>query len=368
MSNSDLAEGSRNLLVDCAALKPGNSLLIVQENPDLGWYDQEITEALKTAAQHLGARPTVLPVGPPENDRDPGITKAIRDHDCTVFLARLGDQDRFSETEPGHNSVMCYARDCQMLASAYGRASFQAFKQLKDAVNEILIAARQIKITCPLGTRLVGSVPDAAPEMAADVGLQRFPLGVPAPVMADEFSGRVALAHYLTPTGSKVYDPAFVKLEGTSFAHVKRGQISGFEGIGPDLARIEKHYDGVSRDLAIARNHVHSWHAGIHPGCSYPDSAADNPDRWSNSVFTNPRFLHVHTCGSYAPGEICWMVLDPTVSIDGLKLWDRGRLRLDACEKTRLWLVAWPDLQPLFDHPAQAIGLPTENITAEILP
>jgi hypothetical protein len=62
-----------------------------------------------------------------------------------------------------------------------------------------------------------------------------------------------------------------------------------------------------------------------------------DPDRWSNSVFTSPRWLHFHTCGAYAPGEICWMVGEPKVEVDGKALWREGRLWLD--------LVNWRDSQ-----------------------
>jgi hypothetical protein len=86
--------------------------------------------------------------------------------------------------------------------------------------------------------------------------------------------------------------------------------------------------------------------------------AVDDPDRWSNSVFTNPRFLHVHTCGNYAPGEICWMLLDPTVSIDGTRMWDNGRFIPNAFSKTEQCIESWPELAPLFENPAQSIGLP----------
>ena len=58
------------------------------------------------------------------------------------------------------------------------------------------------------------------------------------------------------------------------------------------------------------------------------------PSRWAQTVFANPRVLHFHTCGTGPPGEICWMVIDPTVTIDGVALWENGRLHPDRFART----------------------------------
>ena len=220
--NDTLSEGARNLLVDCAGISKGQSLLIICEDPATGWYDADVSQAVAAEAHNLGVVPEILQVGPPENDRNPGVTKAINDHDCTVFFARLGDQGRFAEPTPGKTSVMCYARDADMLASAYGRASFSAFRDMKNAINDVLLNAGRIDVTCPLGSSLSGTVPESARAHAVDVTLLRFPMGVPVPMVADEFSGQVALAHYLTTTGSKVYDPTFLTLEKTLFCRGRK--------------------------------------------------------------------------------------------------------------------------------------------------
>jgi hypothetical protein len=352
-----LAAGARNLLVNCADLDPDQSLLIVAEDPALGWYDRAVADAVAAEAEVMGITPTVLSVGAPENTRSTGISEAVAAHDCTVFLSRIGDQDRFEEAPPGRKTVMCYARDAAMLASAYGRTPHQACLDLKAAVNDVLFGSRRIDIRCPLGTDMTGTFSSQERESSSDVSIRRFPVGVPQPVGAASFAGRVALARYLTPTGSKVYDPAFLKLEHTVFATVEAGHISGFEGDADEVGRIEAHYANIADHFGIDPNVVHSWHAGIHPACSYTANAADNPDRWANTVFTNPRVLHFHTCGAYAPGEICWMVLDPTVTVDGIDLWEQGRLKPERFRQTTASLDRWPELVALFARPSGAIGL-----------
>ena len=43
------------MLLNCADLKAGDSLLIVHEDPALGWYDREMADALADEARTLGS-------------------------------------------------------------------------------------------------------------------------------------------------------------------------------------------------------------------------------------------------------------------------------------------------------------------------
>ena len=354
----NLQAGCRNMLQTCAGLQAGARLLIVSEDPELGWYDAALTDGLADEARNLGMEVAVLPVGAPDT---PGegerIDAASAEQDAVIYLARIGDIGRFDAATDGKIRVMSYARTADMLASDYGRADHRAFLALKEAVNDILLGANRIQVTCPLGTELAGDVTDRDRENAAEVTVRRFPMGVPQPVIADGFSGRVALARYLTPTGSQPYDPASFEIETPVFAVVENGRIAGLEGDGAVVEGIQEHYRFVSEKFGIDADAIHSWHAGIHPCCAYDFDAAEDPDRWSNNVFTNPRFLHVHTCGAYPPGEICWMILDHTVEVDGQALWRNGRLLVDAFPGLRACLEDWPVLADLFANPSDRIGI-----------
>jgi len=352
-----LSEGARNLLINCAGIKRDDTVLIISETPDLGWYDTKAPNAVTSEAMIMGAEVSQLEVGKPENHLSSTLTHAIAQHDCTIFFSRIGDQDRFSKSAPGKKSVMCYARNAEMLASSYGRAPHQALYAMKEAVNTVMLTAQHIEITCPLGTDYAGQISKGKVENPVDVSVLRFPLGVPAPINAHTFSGRIALAGYLTPTGSKSYEPACLKLEQVIFAKVEAGRILNFEGDYITVNLVQQHYDKIADEFGIDRDIVHSWHAGIHPGCAYKVAAVQDPDRWSNTVFTNPRFLHFHTCGDYAPGEICWMVLDPTICIDGVDLWDKGRLHPNAFAQTGTCLEKWPELKDLYENPSDEIGI-----------
>ena len=350
--------------MNCARLGPGADLAIVHEDPALGWYDLEAPLAVAEEARRLGAAPALVRVGAPGNEPDRRAVEAVAEHHGAVFFSRIGDQDRFGDPAPGKTVVMCYARDAAMLASAYGRTDHRALLDLGAAVDRILRRAGEIRISCPLGTDLAGAAAAGEPaepaepeERGAGGAVRRFPMGVHRPVEASGFSGRVVLAGWLASTGSKVYEPASLTLESPVVAEVASGRMVGLHGEAGLVDRVRAHYRMVAEKFGLDPGAVHSWHAGIHPGCAYLARAEEDPDRWANNVFTNPRFVHFHTCGALPPGEICWTVLDPTIEVDGAALWRRGRLRPEAFAPLRGCLSRWPALARLFAEPSDVIGL-----------
>lgn len=357
-----LDAGARNLLRNCAGLRRGWKVVVVAEDPGLGWYDDAAPEAVADTARKMGAHVSVIPVGGPEAGLPDPVRAQIAASDLSVFFARIGDQDRFGDRLQGARTVMSYARTAPALASLHGRLDHRAMLALKAAVDTVLAAARLIEITCPLGTCLSARRDQMVTTPGRDVSILRFPLGVPRPVEAAAFSGSVTLARYLTPTGSRSYTPASLALPGADAAEpvsaeVLGGRIRGFAGPEAMVAQIEAHYTHVSGLYGIDPWVVHSWHAGIHPGCGFDAPAGRDPDLWSNSVFNNPRFLHFHTCGAYAPGEICWMIADPTVRVDGRDLWRDGRLNLSGFPSLAGALADWPVLARAFRAPVLSVGI-----------
>ncbi len=357
IDNNDLYAGAQNLLINCAELREGDKVLILHEDPTLGWYDLQAPEAVAQTARQLGIQASLQQVSGPTNQPNPDLLKAWETHNNIICFARIGDQDRFAETEPDKKLVMCYVRDAKILASRYGSTNHRAFKDVKQAINKVLLGANRIEISCPLGTELRGELSSQAAKIEKDVSVLRFPMAVPQPVEAMDFSGKVVLKGYITSTGSKVYNPDVIKIDKPVSAIVEHGRIKIFSGESEEASKVQTHYQHVARQFNIDADVVHSWHAGIHPGCSFYAKIDDNPDLWSNSIFGNPRYLHFHTCGDYAPGEISWMILDHTITVDGTNLWDHGRLKLENFELTQQCLNDWPELADLFTNPSDSIGV-----------
>jgi hypothetical protein len=375
----DFRRSALNLLRDCAGARPGETLLILAEDPGLGFYGPGLAEAVAREAKGLGLDVSLRMIGF-SSDADtlpPELVPVVQAADHTLFLARLGDQLRFRAMPEGSRPIVSYALDRESFASPFGSAPYGAFVALKKAFDRHFAHARSIRVTCPLGTAFEGHVvpaptPDggaqeAAKETArepADVTIKRFPMSVFAPVDATGFRGRVAVAHLLCGTGSRYYAPFGLKLGSTLHAVIEGGRLLRFEGEAGEVARAEAHYAHVAGLYGIDGGVVHSWHAGIHPGCAFAGSAHDSYERWSGSAFGNPRLLHFHTCGAYAPGEICWNIVDPTIVVDGEVIWDGGRIRLEAVPGAAAVLEGHPGLSDLFARPESRIGLGGEGASA----
>lgn len=320
-----LADAARNLLLNCASVKAGDRVVILAEDPELGWYDATCPSVTAQVARDLGADVAVLPIGSSKGSLDPAMEQACDSADVRIFFARIGDRTRFGLQPERGVTVMVYARTATAFGADFGNRHHGEMLALKDRVNAELFSAREIRISCPLGTEIIGSPPSIGAE-PDDVTVRRFPMCMPAPMPARGFSGKVALTGFLTPTGSRDYKPANLELRSVVFAHIENGRICGFDGESAEVNAIRRHYARVSERFRIDANVVHSWHAGIHAGCRFAGRPVDNPDLWSNSVFGHPRYLHFHTCGDYAPGEICWMVAEPSIVADEEVLWADGNL------------------------------------------
>lgn len=354
--NEAFASGAHNLLAGCAALRAGDVLLILHEPKGAGYFSDGLPDAISRQAGEMGikVKTAEVPFTPAPGDFDPAVRDAMRTADCSLFLARAGDQVRFRAADKSANIVVCYALDEAALASEFGRASYAGFVALKQAMDRAVGAARHIRVTCSLGTSFSGALNRAGD--AKDVTVRRFPMSVFAPNDAAGFSGQVVQAGFLVGTGSTYYEPYVCALENPVTITFEGNRITGFSGATADTDRAQAHYDRVAQICGTDGGYVHSWHAGIHPGCAHPAPASACFKRWTGSAFGNPRLLHFHTGAAYAPGEISLNVLDPTIWLDDVPVWDNGRLHPDRISGGSEILQAYPCIRACFDNPTLACG------------
>ncbi|WP_170765049.1 hypothetical protein [Ruegeria lacuscaerulensis] len=357
MSDITPERGARNLLMNCARATAGDRLLIAYEPPEFGYFDADSVAIVSGVARSMGLSVDTVDVGfnPGNPHLSPDLLARFETADIILFLARLGDQLRFSDMPQGKKIIVSFALSRELFGSGFSNGHHDAFLELKAGINAVLHTAQDVHFTCPLGTDVRGR-PEMNLKPDGDTSILRFPMSVFTPVPAHSFSGRVALS-FLTGTGSKYYDEYTIEFDCPVFAHMNNGRLTGFEGNPTDTARAEAHYDRVAKRFGIDRNFVHSWHAGIHPGCGYPWDMRDNYERWGGAAFGNPRILHFHTCGAYAPGEISWNVFDPTIVIDGITYWDNGVFHADRLPGGASILKRYPCAAGLFVSPDTDIGL-----------
>lgn len=349
--------GAMALLRDCVGGHKGERLLLVCEPDDVNYYDHDAAGLTAAAGRALGMMVyETVSDSLIRDDKDrASLVNTLAGFDHIIFFSRVGDQIRFCNELAIPSATMCYTLNPETLNSAFGTACYGGMQEIKHAIDRAFAEATDIRVTCPRGTDFGGRAQFV--QGTTDVHIKRFPLLVPTPIPTAGLKGVVALSRFLTGTGSRIYEPYSLELNVDVLATFENNKILSFEGDASEVARIEAHYQSVSRQLDIQPWFVDSWHPGIHPGCSSGVKAQDDIVRWSGTAFGNPRVLHFHTCGDYPPGEICWHVLDPTIRIDDVPVWENGRLYPQRLQDGEAILARHPDLAWLFDHPSQAIGL-----------
>ena len=347
-----------NLLFRCAGGRSGQSLLIVHESDEHDYYDQDLHESIADHAKALGFYVEFFPIRfDPEIKAIPEeLEKASKSADHTVFLARLADQVRFVQHKTFENWIISYALDQDMLFSDFGVVDYQGFVALKNTINSVMKEAAHITVTCPAGTHFSGNVKDLEPEQS-DVHVKRFPLSIFTPLTTENFEGRIAQNGFLVGTGSQYYTPYACALKNTLFIEFSGHRITDFNGDKADTDAAKRHYEFVAETYDIDPFYIHSWHAGMHPSCSFDQPASASFERWSGAAFGNPRLLHFHTCGKFPPGEISLNLVDPTVTVDGEKIWDAGVLHPQRLPAGNQLLEEFPSLVDAFLTPAKNIGL-----------
>jgi len=349
-----LRTGAQNLLLGCVGVAPGDQVLVVREDTGAGYYDAAAGDAVAAEARRLGARVhslwTAAPLAGPE-DFPKVVAAAMEQVDHTIFFSRIGDQVRFSSLPGCGTCTMSYALDAGYLASDFCTLPHALMQEVLHSFEAELDRAKEWRITCPLGTDVTGAMapPAESGEGTTDFTLKLFPLAIFRPISCAAMSGRVMLANWLMATGTHGYEPRTLDLDRPLAAVIEAGRTVAFEGEAALCAKVRDHYARVAEIFAIDPDVVHSWHVGTHPKAYYAGRARDNIDRWGNVAFASPRYLHFHTCGDYAPGEIAWSLIDATVTLDGTPYWQDGRFVFLERADIRAVLADFPGCETAFE-------------------
>jgi len=358
-SQAALDTGALNLLENCVGLSAGDTVLIVREDSVHGYYDDIAPTCIEHHARRLGGRveTMVTPLIDGPDDFPDTVRSAMERADHTIFFGRLGDQVRFVELSGRCTKTMCYALDQGFLGSAFCALPHGLMEELKRRLEAALDAASDWRITCPLGTDVSGTFAPPPPDGDhEDFSLRLFPVTTFRPVPCGSMTGRVALSQWLMATGNRTYSPNEMMLEGPVFALIENGRVTGFDGAKSEVEKVRAHHDLVGGMFGIDPDLVHSWHVGINPQTFYPRPAAGDLERWGGISFGSPRYLHFHTCGDYAPGEICWSLFDATVLIDDEPFWTDGRFSFLERNDNRALIDATPGAEALFE-PRMDLGV-----------
>jgi len=346
-SPHDPEAGAHNLLVGCAGVRAGDSLLLVVEPEGNTHYDPAVGPFVADSARELGARVEILavePAGGPETV-PPALLNAIERSAHTIFLNRIGDQLRFAPLPGRGSKTMCYTLDLDFLGSEFAISPYAVWESIQARLTAKLDAAHRYTIRCPLGTHLSADLARVAQKRAGGFTVKNFPVMIVPPIPAVALSGRLVLSQALTSTYVHPYDSSILPLHSPLTLFLENGVIVRMEGDPQIVQRATQQFVRVGALFGGAQWAVNSWHAGINAFTYFPRPALDDMDRWSCVAFGSPRYAHFHMCGS-APGDICGQIFDPTISFDDEVLWQDGRpVFLTNDEKQRLLAPTHGSLQ-----------------------
>jgi hypothetical protein len=350
---SDYPAGIFNLLHNCLSIKPQQRLLIIGEPEGTGYYEDGLCERIAKQAESFGALVSLIrpPLVSGPNDIDPSVSEVISQADHTVFLARLGDQVRFSEVHGTGSKTICYTLEHNLLDTAFGTVPWDLFKQIHDRLVARIASAQSYQITCPLGTQLRGRVKATAKQSAntgiAEFTVKPFPVLIYPPLQCTELNGQLVLDRYLASTSINDIENSILKLEQPVTAHIEESRIVGFDGDSNTVASVEAQYQRVGKLTDGDPYTVNSWHTGMYPKTFYRRPIDDDVQRWSDLAFGSPRYTHFHTCGNN-PGNIATAMFDATIGFDDQLFWEAGQfVFLDQPEQQAL-LEHYPDYPDAF--------------------
>ncbi len=304
-------------------------MLLVLEPEDKTIYDDEAGEIIQDRIKELGCSVKVVR---PHLIKDPkdfpeSVAIAMQQYDHTLFLSRIGDYARFTALPGIGSRTLCYARTAEMLASPLSGVCHQLMSTLLKKLESELMAAKIWRIDCELGTDIEGTFcwPSLKNGIDDEFSLGLFPVTTFKPVPCGTAHGQVALSRWLIPGAAAKIEPPTLSFDDVVNVEVQQGTITAMHGPKKSVQRITDFYDFVSQQLSVARDRVHSWHAGINPFTYYRGDIDNELERWGAISFASPRYLHFHTCGDVPPGEIAWSVFNPKVQVDGETFWEDGQ-------------------------------------------
>ena len=356
---ANAAMGAQNLISNCLKVAPNDKVIVVREI-DERLYKKEVANIIADRLHHLGAEVTILtePLISNPTEFPKTVANAMRSADHTIFLSRLGDYVRFIALPGEGSKTTCYIYNKEQLASPYATLPHQLMATLRDRLESELLAAKQWRITCPLGTDVTGTFDWASLQGGSDdeMLVSLFPVSTFKPVPGNSASGKVALSRWLMPGGSTKMDNQHLSFPGVVYADVQDGLITGFQGESSAVQQVSRHYDRIAKTLNINRNRVHSWHLGINPQTCFPASADSDLDTWCALSFASPRYLHFHTCGDEPPGEVAWSLFNCDVTIDHSPYWKNGNFCWLEREDNKALIQQYPITETLLE-PSKCIGV-----------
>ena len=319
--NKTLQEGAKNCAVDCARVKRGNQVYIVNET---GAVDKEVSDVIQEIVEREEAKATVIwenPIAKGSTEVPQHVLEAYTKGEVVISHFPSLKREALHAYVQGDTRPRATNRavSVNLLQSEWARFPYSLQLVIIKTIDDILTQGKEWHITSPNGTDVKGKVGSLTSSVAQAYftrgeddsrASRNFPGGVHTPLMSAETQGVIVVDHANVKGGFRPTEPVRIEL--------KEGKVTGIQG-GDDARTIIE-------ELEKTDGYLDSWHAGTNPKTITPVKKGENPNSWWTYVHCSPMVLHFHLGRTHAPVNVA--TFSQTVSIDGRKIYDQGKLAL----------------------------------------
>jgi hypothetical protein len=300
--------------------------------------------ALQAATLELfGARPHILWTPRLQRgwwqDLSPVVRGAVREADVVLQnLVTIGKTHLLDlMLENGVRRIRNYATDEAVLGSDWAQFPVEVQDFLELQINTQLANSKTFRVTTEEGTDISGEIaPRIAPwrrDTKRSGGLNvSFPPGVFRATESQAANG-VLYVHSTYPWGARR-----VGLPETRFTQpvkltVENNYVVHFEG-GWEAEAYRRLFEHHVPALGADAYKLDSFHSGSSPKAFTPMAPQQDPDRFDHLIHEHESWFHFHI-GSLSDKRVSStqhaqhvnaVLNEPTVYLDGERIWDRGRL------------------------------------------
>ncbi len=317
---AELAAGAMNCAADCARVKRGNRVYVLNEE---GAVDTAVAEAIVAAVEAQGAEAQVVwgPAIAKGTDAIPAsLLDAYRRGDVVIShypsLRReaLHPHVRGERRPRATNRALTAA----LLASEWARFPYTLQLAIIRTLDEIFATGKTWRITSPRGTDVQGEfgAKSAVVEAYFAEGedntraSRNFPGGVHTPAASAGMRGMIVAEHATVPGAGGMSAPLEIEIEDNRVVSIRGGDEAGT----------------IKAALEQTDGFVDSWHAGTNPKTVVPYDRRTEPRPWWTNAHCSPSVLHFHLGRTHAPVNVA--TFRQTLYVDGRKIYDDGRLAI----------------------------------------
>lgn len=342
MSN-ELVEGAMNCVVDCARVKKGDTVYVLnQENA----VAEDVSEIVREVAAKQGAKTKVVweKAIPKKAEKVPdAVLEAFRLGDVVIsHYPSLRREVLYPHVKGDTRSrATNRATTAALLESDWARFPYSLQLTIINAIDHLLSAGKRWRITSPNGTDIQGEVGDSESTVAQayfvrgedeNRASKNFPGGVHTPLVSSSTQGVIYVDHASVAGAFPTSEPLRLEL--------KEGKVTSIQG-GDEAGQIKKELEGTDGFLD-------SWHAGTNPRTIVPCDRKNDARMWWVYAHCSPKILHFHLGRTHAPVNVA--TFNQTVYVDGRKIYEHGSLAV--IDEAEIWESAkkYGDPDKLFQH------------------